>query len=65
MEHSSSNKTSQINSINENFDCNKMKNLIMNDSDQSFSKKFKGWLDAYTKNAKEKIWMDIEYYRSW
>jgi hypothetical protein len=42
-----------------------MKNLIMSDSEQNFNQKFKGWLDAYTKAAKEKIWTDIEYYRSW
>ena len=58
-------KKDLLNSLNESFDCIKMKNLIMNDSEQSFNQKFKGWLDAYTKTAKEKIWTDIEYYRSW
>lgn len=51
-------------SFNENFDCNKMKSLLMNNPKASFGEKFKNWLDIYTKIAKEKIWTDIEYYKS-
>jgi hypothetical protein len=52
-------------SFNENFDCNKMKSLLLDNSSTSFGEKFKQWLDAYTKAAREKIWTDIEYYKSW
>lgn len=50
--------------LNEGFDCNKMRNLITNTAEESFSKKFKDWLTAYTKDSREKIWTDIEYYRA-
>lgn len=63
MERSTENRN-VFNSNNENFDCNKMKNLIMDNSEESFSKKFKDWLNIYTRDAREKIWTDIESYRA-
>ena len=51
-------------SFNENFDCNKMKSLLTDDSKRSFNEKFSNWVNQYTKDAREKIWMDIEYFRS-
>jgi hypothetical protein len=50
--------------FNENFDCNKMKLLVAGECKESFSEKFKKWLQAYTKTAKEKIWLDIESYHT-
>lgn len=51
--------------LNENFDCNKMRSLIMHgNSHLSFSERFRNWINQYTKEAKEKIWVDIESYRS-
>jgi hypothetical protein len=51
-------------SVNENFDCNKMKSLLTDDSKHSFGERFSKWVNQYTKDAREKIWMDIEYFRS-
>ena len=64
MEHSSNYETSKAISFNENFDCNKMKSLLSDNSKLSFSEKFSNWVDQYTKGTREKIWMDIEYFRS-
>jgi hypothetical protein len=51
--------------LNENFNCNKTKSLIMpGNSNQSFTDRFRTWINQYTKEAKEKIWLDIESYRS-
>lgn len=48
------------------FDGNKMKGLLVSESkeNENFSERFSKWVKQYTKAAKEKIWMDIEYYRS-
>jgi hypothetical protein len=51
-------------SVNENFDCNKMKSLLGDNTHRSFSERFSNWINHYTKSKREKIWMDIEYYRS-
>lgn len=59
------NEARQTAFLNENFDCNKMRSLIMHgDSNQSFSERFRNWINQYTKEAREKIWVDIESYRS-
>jgi len=44
-----------------NFDCNKMKLLIEEKSTLSFNERFSNWITANTKEAKNKIWRDIEY----
>jgi hypothetical protein len=64
MEHSSNHEITTPISFNENFDCNKMKSLISDNSKESFSEKFSNWINQYTKGTREKIWMDIEYIRS-
>ncbi len=38
--------------------------LFANNSNLSFNERFTAWLNAYTKPSREKIWHDIEYYRS-
>lgn len=64
MERSPNYETAKPVFFNENFDCNKMKSLLTDDSKKSFSEKFSNWIDQYTKGTREKIWMDIEYIRS-
>jgi hypothetical protein len=64
MEHQLTSNAAHAMPFSENFDCNKMKSLLADNSSQSFSEKFSKWIDQYTKATKEKIWMDIEYYRS-
>ncbi len=50
--------------LNETFDCNKMKRLVAGEYKESFSEKFTKWLQAYSKPAKEKTWIDIESYQA-
>lgn len=64
MERYLNNETIKPVAFNENFDCNKMKSLLSDNSKLSFSEKFSNWVDQYTKGTREKIWMDIEYFRS-
>ena len=65
MEPSLHNETFKPDLFYENFDCNKMKSLLAeNDSKKSFTERFSNWLTQYTKAVREKIWMDIEYFRS-
>ena len=65
MEHNTKKETSTNNSFNENFNCDKMRLLLSDDHKESFSEKFKTWLNAYTQSAREKIWVDIESYKAW
>jgi len=46
------------------FDSNKMRSLIDGKGKLSVAEKFKSWIAAYTKDAHEKIWKDIESYQS-
>ena len=64
MERYLHNETIKHVAFTENFDCNKMKSLLSDNSKLSFSEKFSNWVDQYTKGTREKIWMDIEYFRS-
>lgn len=50
--------------FSEIFNCNKMKSLISANKSESFSDRFRSWLKAYTKESREKIWMDIESYNA-
>jgi hypothetical protein len=52
------------NSFNEIFNCDKMKSLIAETNPVSFSDRFRNWLKAYTKESREKIWVDIESYKA-
>lgn len=52
------------NSFNEIFNCNKMKSLIAGNNPLSFSERFSNWLNLYTKKERERIWMDIESYKA-
>ena len=64
MVHSTNYEITKPVAFNEKFNCNKMKSLLSDDSKRSFSEKFSNWIDQYTKTSREKIWMDIEYFRS-
>lgn len=58
------NESRQAALLNENFNCSKMRSLIVNgNSHLSFSERFRNWINQYTKEAKEKVWIDIESYR--
>jgi hypothetical protein len=52
------------NDFNEIFNCDKMKSLIAETNALSFSDRFRNWLKVYTKESREKIWVDIESYRA-
>lgn len=52
------------NSLNEMFNGDKMKQLIAGNNQLSFSERFRNWLKAYTKESREKIWVDIESYKA-
>lgn len=57
---SNNNSNATNNSFNEIFNCDKMKSLIAETGSASFSERFRNWLKAYTKESREKIWVDIE-----
>lgn len=64
MEHNTNNpKNTAL--FNEEFNVAKMRLLISDDHKESFSEKFKNWLQAYTRNTREKVWVDIESYKAW
>lgn len=52
------------NSLDEMFNSDKMKQLIAGNNSLSFSERFRNWLKAYTKESREKIWVDIESYQA-
>lgn len=54
----------QPNALNDSFNCNKMRSLISGDETPGFSERFRNWLKAYTKDTREKIWVDIESYKA-
>ena len=58
------NETAQPIAFNEIFDCNKMKSLIGDNREISFTERFKKWISEYTKDANEKTWRDIEYFQA-
>ncbi len=61
---SNNNTNATNNSFNEIFNCDKMKSLIAEGNPVSFSDRFRNWLTAYTKDSREKIWVDIESYKA-
>ena len=65
MENNTNHQRNISASFNENFNCDKMRSLISDDQKESFSEKFKNWLHAYTRNNREKVWVDIESYKGW
>lgn len=61
----SNNNSPRVNKdFNEIFNCDKMKSLIAETNTISFSDRFRYWLKAYTKESREKIWVDIESYKA-
>jgi hypothetical protein len=61
---SNNNTTHTNNDFNEIFNCDKMKSLIAETNALSFSDRFRNWLKVYTKESREKIWVDIESYKA-
>lgn len=50
--------------FNENFNCDKMRLLLLDNNKESLVQKLKNWLNAYTQTARKKIWMDIESFKA-
>lgn len=58
-------KANEGGAFNSVFNCNKMRSLISDDNhSQSFTERFRTWLQSYTKDTREKIWLDIESYNA-
>lgn len=64
MENNSNIKRQAAQSANESFNCDKMRSLISDKTNSSFSERFRDWLKSYTRSAREKIWLDIESYKA-
>lgn len=62
--NTNSNQQQGNNSFSEIFNCDKMKSLIAENNSMSFSDRFRNWLKAYTRESREKIWVDIESYKA-
>ena len=64
MERNLNAQAQAANPFNEIFNCDKMKSLIADNASANFSERLSNLIKAYTKDAREKIWVDIESYRA-